>query len=66
MLDENGELKTFEHGISFFGIAQFDENRNIINDPTYILDYEEIYEEYFNTFIEGLTEIKINYVNHNK
>lgn len=65
-LNENGELLSFEHGISFFGITQIDKNGNIINDPTYILDYKEIYEEYFNTFIEGLTEVKINYVNHNK
>lgn len=68
---DDGEIKCFEHGIVFFTIpywknAYSDDLVKEFVDPSYLFDYEEIYDEYFNTFVEGMEEVKISYRTKNK
>ncbi len=68
MYDED-EIKCFEHGIVFFTVpfwknAYSDDLQPEFVDPSYLFDYEQIYDEYFDTFADGMEEVKIIYKNH--
>ena len=68
---DDGEVKCFEHGIVFFAIPYWknlysNELEKEFVDPSYLFDYEQIYDEYFDTFADGMEEVKIIYKNHNQ
>ena len=64
--NDNGEIKCFEHGIVFFTIpywknAYSNDLEPEFVDPSYLFNYEQIYDEYFDTFVDGMEEVKISY-----
>lgn len=58
-LDENNEECWFFQSIYFTKLTVYSDEYDFN-----LHDYDEIYKEYFNTFLEGISEIKIDYVNH--
>lgn len=58
---ENGEIQCFEHAIQFFNFPKRDVNSFIISKNNYLHEFDNIFDEYFNSFLDGIEEVKINY-----